>query len=55
MRIGDLVTKIKGKGKGDIGIVIKIERAITTGHMLHVFVQGEIIKWYSGYVEKLCR
>ena len=55
MKPGDLARKERGRGIGEVGIIIKVitnsydtKNAVT---ILEVLVEEEIKKWYSNYVE----
>ena len=55
MKIGDLVRKVDGNQKGEIGVIVSMVTnsydAMGPTTILTVINRGEIKNWYSDYVE----
>ena len=53
MKVGDLVTKIKGYGHDQRWAAIVLEINTPYPNKIAVFTEGEIEYWVSDFVEKL--
>ncbi len=54
MKVGDLVIKGKGAGKGRIGVITRIYNENNDGYIiLEVLSEGELVKWSSSWCEHI--
>ena len=52
MRVGDLVIKEKGAGRGRVGVVTRVFNRNNEGYViLEVMTDGEIKQWSEGWCE----
>lgn len=52
MKVGDLVIKEKGAGRGKVGVVTRVYNRNSAGYViLEVMTEGEIRKWSEGWCE----
>ena len=50
MKVGDLVTKVKGTRKGRIGVITRIYNEGNDGYIiLEVLSEGEVLQWSSSW------